>query len=392
MIETKKVIYLDQAATSWPKPPGMAQCINEFFETGCANPGRSGHRMSVETARSIFLTREAVAKLLGAKDPLQIVFTNNGTMAINYAIHGLLKPGDHVITSSMEHNSVMRPLRNLEKTGLQVTILPCSLDGSLDPLQVQKALRPTTKMVILTHASNVTGTIMPLSATSRICQEAEVIFMVDGAQTAGLLPVDVEKSGIDIFAFTGHKALLGPGGTGGLYIRKGLEHQITPLIQGGTGSLSELEEQPDFLPDKFEAGTPNSIGIVALGFAINYIEQVDIRTILIKEMALTGLFLDQIRTIKGVSIHGKGDTKGRIGTISLNIDGYDASEVAQQLDEEFAIMTRPGLHCAPSAHRTLRTFPKGTVRFSFGYFNSDEEIRAAVRAIDKIAHRGNRVF
>ncbi len=382
-----KIIYFDNAATSWPKPKEVIRAMDQFNTGTGANPGRSGHRLSIDAGRIIFETREAISKLFNISDPLQIIFTKNVTEALNIAIFGMLKPGDHVITSSMEHNSVMRPLRHLEKNGIGLSIAQCAGDGSMDPHSIIPLIKKNTRAIIITHASNVTGTIMPLAEIGAIARERNIILCADAAQTAGTLTIDVEKMNIDILAFTGHKSLFGPQGTGGMYIRRGLEKKINPIMMGGTGSRSEFEEQPDFMPDKFESGTPNTIGIAGLGAGAEFISSTGIETIRSNEEMLTGRFLDGLKNIKGVKIFGSDDKKRRTSIVSFNIKGMTPSDVSFELDEKYGIMSRPGLHCAPSAHRTIGTFPQGAARFSFGYFNSAEEIDIALAAIENISRR-----
>ena len=378
------IIYFDNAATSWPKPKAMIKAMTDFNTSVGANPGRSGHRLSVEAGRVIFKAREAVASLLGADDPHSVVFTRNATAGINTVLSGFLLPGDHVITSSMEHNSVMRPLRALERKGVELGIVRCSASGEIFPDDIVAAFKKNTKMIIITHASNVTGTIMPVEDIAKIAHKAGVILCVDAAQTAGSIPLNVLKNNIDILVFTGHKSLYGPQGTGGFYIRKGLENKINPLEYGGTGSRSEFEEQPDFMPDRFESGTPNTIGIAGLYAGVSFVAGIGVEAIRAKEAALTQLFIDGIRSVKGVKIYGDTDPTKRTAVVSFTIDGVSPSEISYRLDEEFGILTRPGLHCAPSAHRTIGTFPEGTVRFSFGYFTTEEEIKTATKAIESI--------
>jgi cysteine desulfurase family protein len=379
------IIYFDNAATSWPKPEevpaAMARCLCGIG----GSPGRSGHRLSVEAGRIVLYAREALAELFGVENPFRIVFTKNATEALNLALRGLLKTGDHVITSSVEHNSVMRPLRALEKEGVELSVVPCSIRGELDCDAIRPAVRPNTKALVLTHAANATGTILPITAAGRIAHEHGIVFIVDAAQTAGALPIRVNEMGIDLLAFTGHKSLFGPQGTGGLYIRQGLEATIPPLMAGGTGSRSEFEEQPDFLPDKYEAGTPNTVGLAGLGAGVAWILARGIGAIRAREEALTGRFLDGLKDISGVRLYGPGDPARQTALVSFNIEGLMPSEVALELDERFAILSRPGLHCAPAAHRTVGTFPQGTVRFGFGFFNAEEEIDAALSALREIA-------
>jgi len=380
------LLYFDNAATSWPKPEVTPAAMDRYLREIGGSPGRSGHRLSIEAGRLISEAREAVARLFGADDPFRIVFTKNATEALNIAFKGLLKPGDHVITSSMEHNSVMRPLRALEAEGLAVSVIPCSVRGELDPADIPPAIRPNTRAIILTHASNVTGTILPIGEAGRISHEHGLILIVDAAQTAGALPIAVEEMGIDLLAFTGHKALFGPPGTGGLYIKKGMEEQIQPLMTGGTGSRSEFEEQPAFLPDKFESGTPNTIGLAGLGAGVSWILAKGVDSIRAHEVHLTERFIGGLQEIPGVTLYGPVDPARRTAVVSFNIAGLMPSEAAQELDERFAIMSRPGLHCAPAAHRTIGTFPQGTIRFGFGFFNTPDEIDAALEAIRDLAH------
>jgi cysteine desulfurase / selenocysteine lyase len=377
----RNIIYFDNAATSWPKPETTVRAVESCLRETGGSPGRSGHSMSIDAGRAIFNAREALAGLLGIEDPLRIVLTKNATESINIAVFGLLKPGDHVITSSMEHNSVMRPLRAVEAMGVELTILPCSAAGELDPGFVVPAIKKNTKAIFLTHASNVTGTIIPVADIGRTARDHGLVFCVDAAQTAGALPIDIGAMNIDLLAFTGHKSLFGPQGTGGLYIRKDLEQVISPLMRGGTGSRSEFEEQPDFMPDKFESGTPNTAGYAGLTAGINFILSQGLDTINAHEKRLTELFLQGIGAVDGVTIYGLKDASRRIAVVSFNIRGIDPATAALGLDERFGIMSRPGLHCAPSAHKTIGTFPAGTVRFSFSYFNTVEEINQAVDAV-----------
>lgn len=377
-----KTAYFDNAATSWPKPPGMIEAMVSFDDSIGANPGRSGHRLSVDAGRVVHEARDAVADLIGSPDPLNVVFTKNATEALNIAIMGLLSPGDHVITSGMEHNSVMRPLRYLERNGVALSMIPCSGDGSLNVNEARKMIRSYTKLIVVTHASNVTGTILPIDELATIAHSCGAIIAVDASQTAGCVPIDVIRSGIDILCFTGHKSLLGPQGTGGLYIREGLADTIRPLMRGGTGSCSEFEEQPEFMPDRFESGTPNAIGLAGLAAGVRYVAETGVDRIRDHEMELVRRFYNGAVSIKGVTIFGCTDLTRRTAILSFSIDGMNASEVAFDLDERFGIMARPGLHCAPAAHRCIGTFPGGAVRFSFGMFTTKDEIDHGLEAID----------
>jgi len=384
----KRPIYMDNAATSWPKPEETLTAMATYARSVGANPGRSGHSMSVDAGRVIFNTREAVADLFGVTNPLRIIFTKNATEALNIAIVGLLKPGDHVITSGMEHNSVMRPLRAMEKRGVEVSVIPCSPLGEMNPGDVNRAIKKTTRAIYLTHASNVTGTIMPISEVGTIAREKEVIFCVDAAQTAGVISINVDEMSIDLLAFTGHKSLFGPQGTGGLYIRDGLEGEINPLTMGGTGSRSESQEHPDFLPDKFESGTPNTIGIAGLGAGIQFIRETGIEKIREKEQELTTMLIDGIASIPGATLYGCLDPERQTAVLSFNIKGMSPAEIALTLDEEFNIMSRPGLQCAPAAHQTIGTLSEGTVRLSPGYFLEKEDVEKCILAVETLAKRG----
>ena len=383
------MIYLDNAATSWPKPPQVLAAMARFLTEVGANPGRSGHRLSVEAGRIVYAAREAVAELFHAPDPLRVVFGMNATEGLNLALRGLLRPGDHVITSSMEHNSVMRPLRALEREGVSVTVVPCSPEGFLDPQAVLSVLRPETRLVVLNHASNVTGTLLPVAEVGRALQRmGGPLLVVDAAQSGGAVPIDMQADGIDLLAFTGHKSLYGPTGTGGLIIgdRVPLE-EFRPLIRGGTGSRSEWEEQPDFLPDMCESGTPNAVGLAGLEAGVRWVLERGVEALRAHEVELTRRLLDGLQEIPGVTVYGPQDARLQTAVVSFNIVGMEPSEVGMRLDEEYGIMCRVGLHCAPAAHRTIGTFPAGTVRFALGAFTTREEVDAALRAVARLACR-----
>jgi len=380
-----KRIYFDNAATSWPKPESVINAVEACLRETGGNPGRSGHRLSLDAGRVIFDTREALAELFGIDNPLRIVLTKNATEALNTAVFGLFQPGDHVITSSMEHNSLMRPLRAMEKMGVDLTVLPCSAAGELDPDQIGPVVRKNTKAVFITHASNVTGTIMPIADVGRVARRHGILLCVDAAQTAGVLPLDIDEMSVDLLAFSGHKSLYGLQGTGGLYIREDIEKRLSPLMRGGTGSRSEYEEQPDFMPDKFESGTPNTPGFAGLRAGISFILSQDMDIIRNHEKRLTDIFLQGIREIEGLTIYGPGDASRQTAVVSFTIRGLDPAEAALELEERFGIMSRPGLHCAPAAHRTIGSFPLGTIRFSFGWFNREEEITLAIDAVRELA-------
>lgn len=381
------VIYFDQAATSWPKPEGVTAAMTAFHESIGASPGRSAHRRSLDAGRIILDAREAVARLLGVPDPLRIVYTKNATEALNLAAFGLLQPGDHCITSGMEHNSLMRPLRALEVQGVELSIIPCSPRGELDPHDIIPLIKPNTKAIFLTHASNVTGTIMPASEVAAIARDQGLILCVDAAQTAGAVPINVHEMDIDLLVFTGHKSLFGPQGTGGLYIRPGFEDEIRPLMLGGTGSRSEFEVQPDFMPDKFESGTPNTVGLAGLEAGVNFILDQGLPAIRSHEEQLTQKLLDGLQALSGITVYGPDSARERTAVVAFTLQNMSPSQAALILDEEFGILCRPGLHCAPAAHKTIGTFPEGTLRFSLGFFNTPEQIDYALNVLGRIAKR-----
>ena len=379
-------LYLDNAATSWPKPPGVAQAMHHFLEDIGANPGRSGHRLSIKAARVVFTTRETLAALFNAPDPLRVTFGLNITDGINQALHGLLKPGEHVITSTMEHNSVMRPLSDLEAKGVEVTRVACALDGTLDQAQVEAAIKANTRMIALNQASNVCGTLLPIHEVGQIARRRDLLFLVDTAQSAGVLPIDMQRDCIDLLAFTGHKSLYGPTGTGGLIIGERLQPtDLQTVRQGGTGSRSEREVQPEFFPDRFECGTPNAVGLAGLLAALEWLQWQGVETIRAHEVALCGELLEGLRAIPGVTVYGTGEAARQTAAVGFNIAGMEPSEVGLRLDEEFGVLCRVGLHCAPAAHRTLGTFPRGCVRFGIGAFNTLADIHLACGAVAALA-------
>lgn len=378
-------LYLDNAATSWPKPPGVGRAMLQFLQETGANPGRSGHRLSVEAARVVYATREALADLFGAPDPLRVIFGLNVTDGLNLALHGLLRAGDHAITSSMEHNSVMRPLRELEKSGVALTCLPCAADGSLDPADLEAAIRPQTRLLALNHASNVCGTILPVRQAGLIARQHDLLLLVDAAQTAGVVPIHMERDAIDLLAFTGHKSLYGPMGTGGLILGSRVNPaELQPRRQGGTGSRSEHEQQPDFLPDRFESGTPNAVGLAGLLAALEWLQSRG-PAIRRQEEQLCRQLLDGLAEIPGVLVYGPQRADLQTATVAFNIAGMEPSTVGLRLDEEFNILCRVGLHCAPAAHRSLGTFPRGCVRFGLGAYNTLDDVELALNAVSQLA-------
>lgn len=387
-------IYLDQASTSFPKAPGTAEAVARFMtECGC-NIGRGGYAGAYTAEEMVYDTRVQLCRLLGGKgtppDPKQVVFTRNVTESLNVLIKGLLRPGDHVLVSSMEHNAVMRPLVQTEKKGVRFTRVPCRPDGSMDPAELEKRIEPSTRAVVMIHGSNVCGTVLPAAETGAICRRHGIRFILDTAQTAGVLPIDMEAMGIDAVAFTGHKGLLGPQGTGGFLIREDMAAETEPLIAGGTGSISHLEEVPDFLPDRFEAGTLNLPGIAGLHASLAWLAAQPEGSVLAHELRLAERFLRRMEELEAeglVRVPGKHDMKDRLGVVPVVPLGMDPAELADRLDTEHGIATRVGLHCAPAAHRTLGTWPAGAVRFSFGVFNTEAEADEAAEATAEICRR-----
>ena len=381
------MIYFDNAATSWPKPDAVPRAMERFLKEHGANPGRSGHALSIQAGRVVYEARERAARLFGHGDPMSLVFTKNATEALNLALQGLLQPGDHVITSTMEHNSVLRPLRFLEGRGVAVTRVPCGGDGALDPGDVDKAITGKTKLVVLGHASNVVGTICPVAEIGRIARERDLLFCVDAAQSAGAIPVDMAAMGIDLLAFTGHKSLYGPQGTGGLCVGERAQGRLRPLMYGGTGSASDSDVHPAFLPDCFEAGTLNAVGLAGLAAGIAFVEERGIEAIRAHETALAARLLAGLGATPGVRLLGPRDAGRQTAVVSFNVDGWSCSEVAQAVEERAGICCRAGLHCAPLAHRQLGTFPDGAVRFGMGIFNTGTEVAAAIDAVRGLAVR-----
>jgi len=379
------MIYLDHAATSWPKPSEVIRAMADFLERAGGNPGRSGHRLSIAAGRIVYDAREAIAELFNAPDPLRVIFTLNATHAINIALRGLLHPGDRVVTSSIEHNAVMRPLRALESQGINLTIVPCARDGSLDPMDMQRALHTRTRLVVITHASNVTGTLLPVAKIAEMAHRAGALVLVDTAQTAGSVPNDMGAMGIDLLAFTGHKGLQGPPGTGGLVLGDQVDAaMIEPLLRGGTGSNSESEQQPEFLPDKFESGTSNGAGIAGLGAGVRFVLERGVAAIRTHEVELTRMLIEGLQSIPVVTVCGPHDAANQTAVVSFTVVGRRVSEIGLRLDEEYGVLCRVGLHCAPAAHRTIGTFPEGTVRFALGILTTADDIRAAIKAVEQV--------
>jgi cysteine desulfurase family protein len=382
----KKLIYLDNGATSFPKPPAVWEAMENFLKDVGGSPGRSGHRLSQEASRIVFECRETLGGLFHAPDSKQIIFTLNATQALNCALLGLLQPGDRVLTTSVEHSSVMRPLRNLTRTrGIVLDVLPCDRAGRLDLDRLGDALRTRPRILVATHASNVTGALLPARTVGEMTSAAGTLFLLDAAQSAGAIPIDVQECRIDALAFTGHKSLLGPQGTGGLWIREGLE--VEPVFRGGTGSNSEQEEQPDFYPDHLECGTHNAVGLAGLRAAVDFIRQTGVDVIREHEERLLKQLLEGLGDIPHLVVHGPAQAEEQLPVVSFTISGTVPSEVGFALEESYAVLTRVGLHCAPSAHRTIGTFPQGTVRISPGFFNVPEDIERVIEACRSIAAR-----
>lgn len=379
------MIYLDNAATSHPKPEAVYLASDYAMRHVSANPGRSGHAMAIEADRLIYNARENIARLFGIRHTERIIFTPNATAALNLALKGLVRPGGHCVTTTMEHNSVVRPLKFLTSTGAEVTRVAADNEGRLDPSGIADAIRDNTKLVAITHASNVIGTITPAAEIARLAHSRGVPVLLDAAQTAGAVPIDVEAMGIDLLACPGHKCLFGPQGTGFLYISPKLD--LRPILFGGTGSRSDIELMPDFLPDRYEAGTLNTPGIAGLSAGVEFIMERGIENIRAHEVGLIGMLLGGLSSVPGVRVYGVTEPERRAAAMSFNIDGVDPAEVGNRLDAEFDIAVRVGIHCAPDAHRTIGSFPGGTVRMSPGYFNTPAEIDAAVSAVKVIASR-----
>ncbi len=379
------MIYLDNASTSWPKPPGVSEAMVDFLNQTGANPGRGGHRLAIEAGRTVDTARQVVAELFNAADPLRVTFGHNVTAALNFALHGLLKPGDHVITSSIEHNSMMRPLRELESRGVRVTVVACHVDGTLDPQKIEDEIRAETALVALNHASNVMGTILPVAEVGEVTRRRGIPLLVDAATTAGAMPIDVEEMKIDLLAFTGHKGLGGPTGTGGLIIGEQINHEtIRPLIQGGTGSYSEQERQPAWLPDALESGTLNVVGLAGLTAAVKWIRNEGLVAIRKKLLSNRTRLTEGLQAIRGITIHGSRQPEMQTTPIAFSISSLSPSEAGCKLDDQFGILCRVGLHCSPAAHKTIQTFPVGTLRFAPGLFTSDDEIETTLSAVRQL--------
>ena len=377
-------IYLDNASTTFPKAPNVANAMANYITNYGININRGSYALAYDVEDIIYTTRQRLNTLFNGHDPSHVTFTQNVTMSLNMVIKGLLKAGDHVLVSSMEHNAVMRPLTQLVDQGITFDIIPCDKTGSIQLECMEALIRPNTVAMIINHASNVCGTIQPLESIGPICKAHNLQFIIDAAQTAGVIPIDVKACHIDALCFTGHKGLLGPQGIGGIILTKEMAQNLTPLIAGGTGSFSHLETLPTHMPDAFESGTLNLPGIIGLNEGLAYIESQGMENIHNHELVLTQSFLEGLQSIDGINIIGKQDIQDRTAVISITIDGIDPASIAYELESNYHIMTRVGLHCAPRAHQTLETYPEGTVRFSFGYANTHEDVETALSALHRI--------
>jgi cysteine desulfurase / selenocysteine lyase len=397
------MIYFDNAATSFPKAPGVNEAMSRFLAEDAANPGRAGHRMAIAAEQMLDGVRLKLVRLFEGEDPARMVFTMNGTDALNIAIKGVLAPGrdgggaaiTHVITTDLEHNSVSRPLQAMaDRKQIELTRVTFDDDGFIDPEDVRKAIRPNTRLIVMTHASNVLGTIQDAAAVGAIARKHDVLFCLDAAQTAGVLPVSIKELNVDLLAFPGHKSLLGPTGTGALYVGERCPQsslvvddtaRFNPWREGGTGGDSATPTQPAEFPHYLEGGTPNTVGIAGLGAGVDYVNQQGIGKALAHEQQMVQTLIDRFADDERFTVYGTRDAKRRVGTVSLNITGYDAPDVGSILDDSFQIAVRPGLHCAPYTHRRLGTFPDGAVRISPGAFNTGDELARLLDALDQIA-------
>lgn len=376
------MIYLDNAATTMHKPQEVIDAVVQAMSS-MGNAGRGANEASLSAARVIYDTRDQLCRFFGVENPKQIAFTANSTESLNIAIKGLLNPGDHVITTMLEHNSVLRPLYEMQEKGVKLTIVKSNPKGTLDIRDIEDAITPETKMIICTNGSNLTGNYIPLQPIGDLAKEHGVLFVVDASQTAGIFPIDVQKMHIDVLCFTGHKGLLGPQGTGGIYVREGLE--VRPLKVGGSGVQTYNKKHPVQMPTALEAGTLNGHGIAGLHAAMDYLERTGVDAIRAREQELMWRFYNGVKDVPGVTIYGDFDTKERCAIVTLNIGDYDSAEVSDELLTEYGISTRPGGHCAPLMHEALGTVEQGAVRFSFSHYNTDEEVDTAIRAIHELA-------
>jgi cysteine desulfurase family protein len=378
-------IYLDNAATSFPKPPAVAQAAARYLTEVGASINRGVYASAQDAGMTTLLLREGLCRLFRHNDPTHCVLTAGNTMGLNMVLRGWLKPGDHCLVSAMEHNAVMRPLQDLAAQGVSFDRIPCDSAGRLDPADIPPLIRPNTRLLVMAHGSNVSGAVQDAAAVGRICRERGIPFALDAAQTAGHWDLDFTGWGLSALSVPGHKGLMGPSGIGALLLDPAFARELTPIVTGGTGSASDSEIQPAYMPDRFESGTPNLPGIYGLQAAVDFILDTGVEVLHRREMELTGQFLEGIRDVPGIRLAGPRELENRAGVISVDFLAADNAEAAFRLEQAYGILTRCGLHCAPSAHKTLGTFPQGTVRFSPGWFTTPEEIRAAVDAVREIA-------
>lgn len=376
------MIYLDNAATTFQKPRCVIEAVASAMEH-MGNAGRGASDAALDASRTIFNAREALADLFGAEHPSCMVFTANSTESLNIAIKGLFSPGDRVVTTMLEHNSVLRPLYELEEHGVELEIVVADERGVLDYAALEAAVTPGTRGVVCTHASNLTGNMVDIAHVGKIAHAAGAVFVVDASQTAGVFPINVQELGVDVLCFTGHKSMLGPQGTGGMYVRSGLE--VRPLLSGGSGIDTYNRHHPSQMPTALEAGTLNGHGIAGLAAAVGYLNETGMETIRSRELELMRRFYDGVRTIPSIKVYGDFDAELRAPIVALNIGDYDSSEVSDELNLTYGIVTRPGAHCAPLMHKALGTVSQGAVRFSFSHFNTEEEVDSAVQALAELA-------
>lgn len=384
-------IYLDNAATSFPKPPAVAQAMLRYMTEVGASINRGVYSSAQDAGMTTLLLREGLCRLFHHSDPTHCILTSGNTMGLNMILRGWLRPGDHCLVSSMEHNAVMRPLQDLADQGVCFDRIPCDSAGRLDPEAIRPLVRPNTRLLVMAHGSNVGGAIQDAAAVGRVCGEYGIPFALDAAQTAGHWEIDFEAMGLSALSVPGHKGLMGPSGIGALLLSPGFAKGLSPLVTGGTGSASDTERQPAYMPDRFESGTPNLPGIYGLQAAVDFVLETGVEALRRREEELTGLLLDGLRGIPQIRLAGPEGTDHRAGVVSIDFLREDNAEAAFRLEQEFGILTRCGLHCAPSAHKTLGTFPQGTVRFSVGWFTTPEEVSAAVDAVRKISAGGQQL-
>lgn len=378
-------IYLDNGATSFPKPPAVAQAMLQYMTEVGASINRGVYGSAQAAGMTTLMLREGLCRLFHHSDPTHCVLTAGNTMGLNMVLRGWLRPGDHCLVSSVEHNAVMRPLHDLAEQGVTFDRIPCDRDGHLNPADIPALIRPNTRLLVMAHGSNVSGAVQDATAVGAICHEHGIPFVLDAAQTAGHWPIDFEAMHLSALSVPGHKGLMGPSGIGALLLSADFAKNLTPILTGGTGSASDSEAQPDYMPDKFESGTPNLPGIYGFHAAVDFILDTGVEVLQERERQLTKYFLDKLRDVKDIRLAGPWDLENRVGVISVDFAQVDNAEAAYRLEQDYGILTRCGLHCAPSAHKTLGTFPQGTVRFSVGHYTTETEIDTAVQAIAEIA-------